>query len=584
MCSDCFPFKRILATFAAEQITTAMCKTLSSFEQLGSFLREMPKVETSLFEVLSDSKASDVSKKKAAADLDAKVENILMRIESKEFLYGVNESMNDYNDYCRNLAAHLLSFRDGGKVNRIMIAIEMLLENMAPTYRTELRALKKKILDNGEVKQLGFDWQALKLPFFPDKFSSLFCKTSVVPKAAPQVVYVDREVIKEVVKVVEREKVVKEYVQVKVEAKLKEDPSYFGKEDHYTEFKSSFVEKPKSARYDNQKIEVCRKICGFLNADGGKVYIGVDPESGHAYPVQEGKYYYGIARDMFVHLRTYTFCHAPLNNPEIYARWIKKEINSIFKCSNPETISLFVNNCIRVEQSKRHENVIEISVSPSLYCIVYLNSVAYQRNGEECVEMDSDMILVRRQNLKNITNEVKLYDKLMEAKKGRKQAILYGYASVNSGIISDRRVEPYEFLCNGESVLCYDMDKKAIRQFKLSRISDVKILKEDWKYTKEHVAANTDIFGWTDMGCHYHICLDMGLGAMVSCCDTFANASRDMFELVANGVWRLDTTIYALEPARAFFLSLADEIQIQDTEDSDALRKNIRDFVLEHVM
>ena len=47
-----------------------MCKTLSSFEQLGSFLREMPKVETSLFEVLSDNKASEVAKKKAAEDLE----------------------------------------------------------------------------------------------------------------------------------------------------------------------------------------------------------------------------------------------------------------------------------------------------------------------------------------------------------------------------------------------------------------------------------------------------------------------------------------------------------------------------------
>ena len=198
--------------------------------------------------------------------------------------------------------------------------------------------------------------------------------------------------------------------------------------------------------------------------------------------------------------------------------------------------------------------------------------------------MDSDMILVRRQNLKSITNEVKFYDKLMDAKRNHKQAILYGYASANSGIISDRRVEPYEFVCNGESVLCYDMDKKAIRQFKLSRISDVKVLKDDWKYAKEHVAAKTDVFDWTDMGRHYHICFDMGLRAMAYFCDTYANASRDMFELVANGVWRLDTTIYALEPARAFFLSMADEIQIQDTEDSEELRKSIRDFVLEHVM
>ncbi|MCI2108172.1 MAG: WYL domain-containing protein [Bacteroidales bacterium] len=560
-----------------------MCKKLSSFEQLGNFLRDMPKVETSLFEVLSDNKASYVAKRKAAEDLDAKVDNILMRVESQDFLFGVNESKSDYNDYCRNLAAHILAFRGGDKKNRIMIALEMLLENMAPTYKTELRALKKKIIDNGEVKQLGFDWQALKLPFFADKFSSLFCNTSVFPKATPQIVYVDREIIKEVVKVVEKEKVVKEYVQVKEDVKPKEDPSFFGKEDQYTEFKSSFIEKPESARYDNQKIEVCRKICGFLNADGGVVYIGVDPESGHAFPVREGRYHYGIARDMFVHLRSYTYCHAPLNNPEIYARWIKREIHNIFQSSNPDTISLFINECIRVEQSKRHENVIEISVKPSLYCLVYLNSIAYQRCGEECVEMDSDMILVRRQNLKRITNEVKFYDKLMEAKRLHKQAILYAYSSANSGTISDRRIEPYEFVCNGESVLCYDMDKKAIRQFKLSRISDVRVLKEDWKYAAEHVAAKTDVFGWTDMGSHYHICLDMGLRAMTYLCDTYTNASRNMFELVSNGIWRLDTIIYALDPARSFYLSMADEIEIQDTEDSEALRKIIRDFVLEHV-
>lgn len=92
-----------LSPLQQKQTTTAMCKTLSSFEQLGSFLREMPKVETSLFEVLSDNKSSEVAKKKAAEDLDAKVDNILMRVESKDFLFGVNESKNDYNDYWLSL-------------------------------------------------------------------------------------------------------------------------------------------------------------------------------------------------------------------------------------------------------------------------------------------------------------------------------------------------------------------------------------------------------------------------------------------------------------------------------------------------
>lgn len=560
-----------------------MCKSLSSFEQLGGFLREMPKVDTSLFEVLSNNKASDVAKKNAAKELDAKVENILMRVEAKGFVFGVNECNSDYNDYCRNLAAHLLSFPKGEKVNRIMIALENLLENLAPTYKPELRTLKKKVAANGEVEQFGFDWQDLKLPFFADRFCSIFCKTTVLPRTEPEVVYkeVVKEVVKEVIKV--KEKIVEKPIRYENEIKIDEDLSYFGKEDQHVEFKSSFLEKPKSAKYDNQKIEVCRKICGFLNADGGTVFIGVDP-TGRAYPDKDGGYYYGIARDIFVYLKTTTFCHAPINNPEVYARWIKKEIHKIFESSNQNTISLFINECICVEQSKRHENVIEIIVKPSKYCIVYLNGVAYQRNGEECKEMDSDMILVRSQDLKNITNEVRFYDKISKAIREHKQAILYNYASANSGTMSDRHVEPYKFVCNGKSVLCYDMDKKEIRQFKLSRISDVRVLNEDWKHEKEHLETNIDIFDWTDMGYHYHICLDMGLRAMTYFCDFCANASLEMFEQVANGVWRLDTIIYSLEPARAFYLSMADEIQIHDTEDSEALRKNIRDFVLKHVM
>lgn len=560
-----------------------MCKTLSSFEQLGHVFRDMPKVETSLFEVLSSDQSSDAAKKKASEDLIVKVGHILSRIEAKDFLFGANESKSDYNDYCRNMAAYLLLFPEGEKTRRVLCALEMLLENMAPAYKTELRSLKKSaVSDNTMIGQLGYGWSDLKLPFFADKFSMLLCKTTFSENTVPQVVYVDREVIKEVVRevVVEKEKIVEKIIEVGP----KEDPDYFGEENQNTELKSSFMERPSKAKYDNQKIEICRKLCGFLNSDGGTLYIGVDPDSKRAYPKQIGDEYYGVEKDIRVWLRNYTIYQRPINDIASYCDFVKKEIRRIFEVSNPDTVSLFVNQCIHVQPCKKNDNVAEISVLPSQYCIVYLNGAAYLRDGEECKEMNQDEILVRRQHLKNITKEVRLYDMLEKAKKEHKQAILYRYASANSKTVGDRRVEPYEFVCNGESIMCYDLDKKAIRQFKLSRISDVRVLEEEWKYEDQHIKAKTDVFDWTDMGASYHICLDMGLRAMTYFCDIYANAKKEMFEHVGNGVYRLDTTVYSLVPVKSFYLSMADEILIQDTEDSDQLRKAIIDFVMEYVI
>lgn len=559
-----------------------MCNTYSSFDQLGNFMKDMVRVEMSLFETLSSNRTSDADKKRALQELDNKVSIALSTVEAKDFVFGT-EDKSHYVDYCRNLAAFLIAAPKDEKIVRVFMALEELLENMAPTFKQDLRSTKKLMKNNGVIVHLGFTWLDLKLPFFADKFATAFCRTVIEENVVPTVVYVEKEVVKEVVKevIVEKEKVVEKIVEV--EAKPKEDPDLFDDEDHHTELKSSFIEKPRNARYDNQKIEVCRKICGFLNAEGGTLYIGVDPTTKKAYPKRIGKEMYGVEKDIFFYLRTTTIYHAPINDMESYCRFVKKEIHRIFESSNPETISLFINQCIRVERSK-NDNVAQITVLPSQYCVVYLNGKAYQRSGEECKEMNNDEILVRRQNLKNIADEVRFYDKLVEAKTQKRQAILYGYASANSKTVSDRRVEPYGFVCNGESVLCYDMDKKAIRQFKLSRIGGIRILKDEWKYEDKHVAAKTDVFDWTDMGTSYHICLDMGLRAMITFCDTYANASKDRFEQVANGVWRLKEIVYSLEPVRAFYLSMADEIEIQETEDSELLKKAIKDFVLEHVL
>lgn len=551
-----------------------MKQTLSSFEQLGNALKDIPLSDPSLFDVLANTYASPIDKKVATEELIAKVNKVLFRLESPGFLFGVDEDKNTYVDYCRSLAAYLLLYPIGDNATRVFHSMVLLLDNMAPSYKQGLHITLKNIENNCPIDHLEYTWENLKLPFSIDEFGALLNKT-IVSKKEKEIKYKEVEVEKEVVK----EKVIREIVEVGPT----EDTTYFGDEDQYTELKSSFMEKPKDAQYDNQKIEICRKLCGFLNSEGGVLYIGVDPITKKAYPKFNGTEYCGVERDIQEWLRSTTIYHRPINDMESYCRFVKKQIHTIFESSNPDTISLFINQCVHVGPSK-NDNVAKITVNPSYYCVVYLNGAAYLRDGEECREMKQEEILVRSQNLRIISKGVRFEDQLRKAIKDKKQAILYGYQSANSNLISDRHVEPYAFVCNGESVLCYDLDKKAIRQFKLSRISNVRIEKVEWKYENEHLAAKTDIFDWTDMGQQYEICFDMNLKAMTSIIDNYSNAKPELFKSIANGVWRLETIVYSLEPAKRFYLSMADNIVIQETKDSAELKKAITDFVLEHAV
>lgn len=545
----------------------------------------MMRVDTKLFDILSGKKSSDASKRRALKDLESKVNSILDKLESSFYQFGTEEK-SIYNDYCRNLAAFTLSAPSDKRISRIMLTLEMLLENMAPEFKKKLREIKKVVKEgNFKIESFGYNWDNIKLPFFANQFAQYFVATVILTIVKPQIVVVEKTVEKSVVKVVERfvEKpaVVDNMSRVEKTETPIEDVDYFGVEDHNTEFKSSFLEAPEGAKYQNQKIEICRKICAFLNADGGKLYIGVNPTTGKAYPKKDGNCYYGIARDIFSHLCNTTFCHNPINDSETYRRYMKSEIRKIFDASN-DNVSLFIDDCIHIDPTK-NENVVVINVKPSNYCVVYLNGEAYQRDGEECRKMDESQILVRKQNLKSISKEVRFEEIIRKAIKEKRQVVFYGYYSANSNVIGDRHVEPYEFVCNGDAILCYDTDKKAVRQFKLSRISDIRVTKESWKNEEKHAAAKTDIFGWTYLGAEYHICLDMTLKAMTFL-GLFANVGKGHFKALKNGYWRIDMTVFSLEPIRGFFLFMAKEVIIQETDDSEFLRKQIRDYVMEYVM
>jgi len=75
-----------------------------------------------------------------------------------------------------------------------------------------------------------------------------------------------------------------------------------------------------------------------------------------------------------------------------------------------------------------------------------------------------------------------------------KQVILRAYRSGNSDQITDRTVEPFDFLTDYSGVWCYDPDSSSSKQFKIARIAAVEILPADAPHQTMHCIPFTDAF------------------------------------------------------------------------------------------
>lgn len=555
-----------------------MCTTVNSFDQLKAACKSYERVDTTLFEILSSSSSSDAKRRKAIKELEHKVDSILAKLNDKFYLIG-SEDIDIYADYCRNLAAFALECRGVLKSIKALIAIESLLEVLTPYLKPELRSVKKSLkVEDAKVRSLGYTWKDLYIPFYPEEFARKFILTDVLKPVEPQVVILEK--VKTVPTLVEKEvvKTVEKTVYIEKEV---EDNEYFGVEDQYTEFKSSFVVAPRDQVIQDQKIEVCRKICGFLNADGGKLYIGVDDQTRRAYPETLNGIYVGIWGDIRYYISSDRYGN-PIRTIDEYVKYVKNEIAHILSRNNQSTSLRFINDCIHVGRTK-HDNVICIDVKPSTYCVVYLDGVAYKRDGEECKEMSEEEIIIRNDSRKKIGKESRFESLLHRAIINKKQVILRRYQSGNSNNISDRRVEPYAFTCNNEAILCYDIDKQAIRQFRLSRIEDVKILKTGWIYSDMHDVRRTDIFDWSFTGEQYHICMHMSIKAISNLREKF-NVREEECWRINDNEWVVDTIVYSLEPAIGFYLSMAKEITIRETEHCSVFKQEISNYVYNYVL
>ena len=357
------------------------------------------------------------------------------------------------------------------------------------------------------------------------------------------------------------------------------------------EFKSSYVFHNSTGRPDLVKQgrgQVLEAVCGFLNKDGGTVFVGVN-DSGEPY-VGEG---YGLNADLAWFRANYASVYAVRirqlghevpkpENLDSYCRFLNYEVELYFKESVRRYITI---------SPTPDMDAIRIDVKPSRFEIAKLytdntwgSGVAYIRDGEETLPMRRVDQERRLMELRSVGKVEQFILTLNEAIDEKRKVILKDYASSSSNSVQDRHVVPINLVCNDENLWAYDLDVKDCREFRLCRIGSIDTDIEDARYDHSFEKGKADVFRWVNPSEDYHIRLKMSLFALNVLKDDYleaGNLGEDELYQDGNDKWILDTHVHGLEPARRFCIGLAKQIEILDSEDAEKLRAEIRRYILD---
>ena len=319
-----------------------------------------------------------------------------------------------------------------------------------------------------------------------------------------------------------------------------ENGTYLGIENDRLEFKTSFFHAPKNAKEQRQHINVFRSICAFLNTtDGGTLYMGVNDLG----------YVQGINSEIS-HLQSITYSN--YKGIDGYMRYITDQAKIFFDIDVVANIKM---------RPMYNNQVIAIEIAPYEFGVVKLGDVAYLRVNAESVAISESAMqrVMARKSLSTIKKSPTI-ENLSLAMRSKSCAILHNYQSSNSGNISDRTVEVFDFTNNGTAIWCYDIDKSAVRLFNIDRIGHVELTQRPWKHQDQHKCGDIDIFNMTG-STSYNICLRLNLRAKNLLVEEFPRAKEHISNEGKNS-WLLTTDVYNLAGVARFYIGLANSIEI----------------------
>lgn len=360
-------------------------------------------------------------------------------------------------------------------------------------------------------------------------------------------------------------------------------------EGNEVEFKSSYVMRNDGRGPDldyQGRGQVFEAVCGFLNANGGVLFLGVN-DSGDPVATQ-GR---GLDGDMDWLVANYDKVNArgrrllghnvpKADTIDHFVLFLQQEKKVYFKDTLQDNITI---------EPTEDQDAIRITVKPAEYEIAYLykdrtwaDGTAYVRDGNQTLPMTEEGKRRRLMSLKRVDRNISHLVRLQEAIDKKHKVYLRGYASGNSGEVRDRLVVPINLFYDDEKVWCYDLEDRNFKQFNLSRIDEVDTDVPDPEYNHDFKPCEADVFSWVDKDHDYPVRLRLDVMAYNYLVEHFAGArhlpENELYQ-EDNTHWILATTVHGLGPLRWYYLMLADKIEILDSPAAEALKEEVRRFV-----
>lgn len=152
-------------------------------------------------------------------------------------------------------------------------------------------------------------------------------------------------------------------------------------------------------------------------------------------------------------------------------------------------------------------------------------------------------------------------EQLNQAIANRKVAILHHYSSPHSHTVTNRAVEPFMMMDDGNSVRCFEISTGLNKTFKISRTERVEVVDSlNWSFANLHKQAYTDIFLFTGDERH-QIQLRLGQLSYNILLEEYPQAKR-YIEQQDESHWLLSTFVVSYLGVGRFVLGLSDDVEV----------------------
>ena len=159
------------------------------------------------------------------------------------------------------------------------------------------------------------------------------------------------------------------------------------------------------------------------------------------------------------------------------------------------------------------------------------------------------------------------------------QVVFHNYSSAHSNTVSDRTLEPFQFVENYIQVWCYDPNDGQNKLFSTDRIESVEVTSTPWQFKDKHVSGFYDIFHCSSQD-RLPVKLKMGIRSHSLLLSEYPLAANAKCKQLDESHWLMQFDVSSYFGVGRFVMGLASDIEIIDTP---GLEKYIGDFVNENL-